>query len=331
MNKLIRKTTVLVASLAITCAANAETYTVCFGINKYPTPVDASGKPLKDDKGNIVSCNLSGAVNDATSMRDLLIGQFKVKSENAHLVTDRDAGVDGFVRELKWLVATAKAGDQVVFVFSGHGSQLPDKTKPSGKASVIVLADEQLVQSDFFKKFAASMKSNGVNSTFIFDSCFSGGMSRQPLRFDGADIKRVRTRSLNAMIGTSGTPIVANGQLPLSARAHLESGSVLLKGAGIVAKSRLARGSVQGEVAFLFASSDQQTSSDLEFKDPAKKSHGLFTLMLELVLSKSPSLPVGEVVTSINDFITKKTEFKQRPGTEFSSEERAKRSLVFEN
>ena len=321
-----------VGALALTALSGyAETYAVCFGINKYPTPVDAKGNPFKDENGNPVSCNLTGAVNDAITMKELFTEKYKIKAENVHVVTDKDAGVDGFIKEMKWLVQTAQPGDQILFSFSGHGSQLPDKTKPNGKASVIVLADDELVPGEFFKKLSTSLKGAGINSTFVFDSCFSGGMSRQALRFNGSELKEVRTRSLNASFGTSGSPIASNGPLPLSAKAHLGSEANFLKSSGATVKARAKAGTIRGEVAFIFASNDQQTSSDLSFKDPEKKAHGLFTLMLEMVLSKGPELPIGEVVTAINDFITKNTDFKQRPGTEFSNEERSKRPLVFDN
>lgn len=304
----------LVAGLAAFAAIGlSETYAVCMGVNAYKAPVDAKGSPLKDEKGNPVSNELFGAVNDANAYRDLLVNQYKVKSENIHLVTDADAGIDGFIKEMRWMVEKAKQGDQIIFTFSGHGASVADKSKESGKSSVIVLADYELIPGSFFKKLSTNLKSAGINATYVFDSCFSGGMSRVPATFKG--------------MAVSAKPRFTTH---VGAKAKVETDASVFKKMTLLPKGARTN-SVQGEIAFLFASTDQQTSSDIQFKDPSMKAHGLFTLMLCEILTKRSDFGIGEVVTAINDFISNKTEFKQRPNTEFSNEERAKRPLVFDN
>lgn len=304
----------LVAGLTAFAAFGlSETYAVCMGINAYKAPVDEKGSPLKDEKGNPVSNELFGAVNDANSYRDLIVNQYKVKPENVHLVLDADAGIDGFIKEMQWMVEKAKPGDQIIFTFSGHGASVADKSKESGKSSVIVLSDYELIPGSFFKKLSTNLKSAGINATYVFDSCFSGGMSRVPATLDGQAVS-ARPR-FTTKIGS---------------RAKVETDASVFKKLTLIPRGART-GAVQGEIAFLFASTDQQTSSDIQFKDPSKKSHGLFTLMLVDILNKRSDFGIGEVVTAINEFISTKTEFKQRPSTEFSNEERSKRPLIFDN
>ena len=328
MKKQIAKLAIVAGIAVFSASSFAETYAVCMGVNEYAVPLDSKGNPIKDEKGNPISNNLQGAVNDAQTMHDLFVNKFKVKSENVRIATDKDANVDGFVKQMKWLIDTAKEGDQVLFSFSGHGSQIPDKSKESGKSSVIVLSDLQCIPGDFFKKFSTALKKSGVNSTFIFDSCFSGGMSRNPVMFNGSQLKAVRARFLSPYAAGAH----ANGTL--SAKPALQSETNLLAITGASKskpRSMAKKNEIKGETAFLFASSEQQTSSDLQFKDPAKKSHGLFTLLLDLVVSENPLVPVGDTVAAINKFITEKTQFAQRPGSEFGNEERSKRPLIFDN
>ncbi len=310
MKKSSLKLGVVCGAVVLASMGFSETYAVCMGINKYPVPVDKNGSPFKDEKGNLVSANLNGAVNDAVAMRELLVGKYSVKTENVKFLTDADANAAGFLDAVRWLIKNAKAGDNIVFSYSGHGSQIPDKTQPSGKASVIVLSDNKLVTGNFFKEVSASMKKAGINATFVFDSCFAGAMNRDPKM---ADYIQVKTKSL-------------------------KSDDIYMKKAKLIAKTDLsgilqsakalpAKQDLKGEIAFLFASKDDETSSDLTFKDQTKPPRGLFTLLITSILGNLPKAPLNELVDAIKAAV-KENGFKQTPNSEFSSEERGKAPLV---
>ncbi len=301
---------VICGALALAAVGFSDTYAVCMGINKYPVPVDKNGSPFKDEKGNLVSANLNGAVNDASAMRELLVGKYSVKTENVKFLADADANAAGFLEAVKWLITNAKAGDNVVFTYSGHGSQIPDKAQPSGKASVIVLSDNKLVTGNFFKEVSASMKKAGINATFVFDSCFAGAMNREPKI---AEYSRVKTKALDPKgIYMQKAKLIAKTDL----------GGILQS-----AKALPAKQDAKGEIAFLFASQDNETSSDLTFKDETKPARGLFTLLITLILADQPKVALNELVTAIKTIVKEKG-FKQTPMSEFSSEERAKAPLV---
>ena len=132
----------------IAAFADAETYALCVGVNKYAELKDGSGNPIKDEKGNPINHDLLGAVNDAETYRSLLVNQFNVKAGNIKIITDGGANEQGFVTAIKWLLSSAKAGDQVFFQFSGHGTQFDSKDEADGKQEAIVLQDYTLVPGD---------------------------------------------------------------------------------------------------------------------------------------------------------------------------------------
>src|SRR5690606_11498200 len=79
---------------------------LCVGIDRYPDPKH----------------RLAGCVADARTWSEVLsrLG-FETKT-----LTDGDATRDAIERELERLVANSRAGDVLVFQYSGHGTHLPD-------------------------------------------------------------------------------------------------------------------------------------------------------------------------------------------------------------
>ena len=136
---------VLASTLCLAALSFAETYALMIGINDYPEPTDSRGQPLRDENGNVVSEDLFGCVNDVTAMGDVLKSGFKVKPDNIRVLTNAQANESGFVEGMRWLLRNAKPGDQVVFMYSGHGAQIQDATEADGKQEVLVLADHKLV------------------------------------------------------------------------------------------------------------------------------------------------------------------------------------------
>jgi hypothetical protein len=71
--------------------------------------------------------DLRGCVNDVTNMRSILKSYFGFRNEEIRLLTDWRATKANILNRLNWLVRGAKAGDFLVFHFSGHGSQIRDR------------------------------------------------------------------------------------------------------------------------------------------------------------------------------------------------------------
>jgi hypothetical protein len=82
------------------------------GINRYPDP------------GN----ELKGCVNDVRQMADTLKGRYGFAGDgNLRILTDARATTKAILDGLAWLTAGATPGDSLVFHYSGHGSQVPDR------------------------------------------------------------------------------------------------------------------------------------------------------------------------------------------------------------
>lgn len=290
------KKLLLIAALALSSvAAFAETYTVSIGINDYPVGTDEDGKEVDND--------LLGCVNDAKAMKDVFTKKYGVKEPNTRLLLDKEATGENFLDNIKWLIANAKSGDQVVFSYSGHGAQLedPDAADGSGKTEVIVLADETLVQDSLFNEIANLFRINGVNATFIFDSCHSGGMSRVS---DG--LFKVKNRSLGE--------IKAKGKM-LANMNKVTQGIMQVK-------PRQVTPAKLGENMFLYASDKDKTSSDISGLEgiPA---HGLFTMLLLDFLDENKSMSVKNLYEKFDKSLAEINSSLMKQGKEAEMQESA--------
>lgn len=297
-----------IASMALSAlAAQAETYAVMIGICDYPDVADKAGNPIRDDKGQVINNDLSGCVNDIKSYEKILLSKYGVKKENVKVLIDKEANEANFVSNMKWILGTAKPGDQVMFFYSGHGTQYDKAGEEDGKEEAIVLADMTLVDGDLFRDISQALSKAGMNATFVFDSCFSGGMSRPGAMYEGQPLKSAKTRLLpQARLGAKAIEFSVAKEVDLKA---------------IPKKKGAAQG---GSYAFIMAGKEDQPTIDLDFKDEAKEDHGLFTLLFSAMIQDLPDASVEEIVKAIEKFLSEK-EFKQNPTFEFSSSDRGQK------
>ncbi len=135
---------------------------LCVGIDSYPTA------PLK------------GCVNDSKDWAKLLIGAgFEVKSlHNKEATRDKLAGA------LRKLIEGSKAGDQLVFQYAGHGTQVEDLTGDETDRfdEALVPVDYEsgalLIDDDLYEICGQLKKHPGVTLTFLMDCCNSGTNTR---------------------------------------------------------------------------------------------------------------------------------------------------------
>jgi hypothetical protein len=210
--------------------ANAETQrALLIGINTYQPAGTTAEHPAgciygRCEMGSFQ--NLDGSVNDAEAMADLLTSpKFGFPATNVVLLTNpatakARAGIkilsadqtthDGILTAMqKYLVDVPQKGDTVVFYDASHGSLRVNSQ--GNKMTVLVNgkyvhADSTLVPSDAYKGgydvrdremtriFNAALD-KGIHLTVIFDSCHSGGLTRnmpayreRMLAFDPRDI-----------------------------------------------------------------------------------------------------------------------------------------------
>jgi hypothetical protein len=162
------------------------------GINTYvpTTPVtpplaQANRSAEKPAASREAYSNLSGCVNDAEAMREVLMERFQFESSNILVLLDSQAKRADILAEIqKQLIDHAAPGDVCLFFYAGHGSLIRNlkTTKPSGMDSTLVPADSCEGVMDIRDKELARLFTKaldkGVILTAIFDSCHSGSVAR---------------------------------------------------------------------------------------------------------------------------------------------------------
>ena len=74
-----------------------------------------------------LKADLRGCVNDVEHMRDILVNMFGFDPENIRVVIDDRATFEGILERLYWLLEGSRRDDELVFHYSGHGSQVRDR------------------------------------------------------------------------------------------------------------------------------------------------------------------------------------------------------------
>ncbi|HEX6900961.1 MAG TPA: caspase family protein [Thermoanaerobaculia bacterium] len=150
-----------------------EKWALLVGINEYP-----NFDPAK---------SLKGCVNDAETMKQVLVESFKFPEDHITLLTNGQATRAGILQAMRDLAAEAGEGDIVVFHYSGHGSRMPDREgdEPDGWDETIVPYDSGRdplpnldISDDEIYVWLHSLTRKTSKVTLIFDSCHSGSMTR---------------------------------------------------------------------------------------------------------------------------------------------------------
>lgn len=139
------------------------------GINKYKIP----------------GSDLNGCVNDVTNMRDILLKYFGFTTKEIRLLVDERATKVNIMTRLKWLISGAKAGDRLLFHYSGHGSQIVDRDGDEllDKMDEIICPhdmdwDGNFISDDDLRALFTNLP-KGVNLEVVLDSCHSGTGTRE--------------------------------------------------------------------------------------------------------------------------------------------------------
>lgn len=192
----------IVAANMLFCSIKAQTkYAILIGIDDY-----------YEVKGIKSEVSLHGSVNDANSMRDMLISKFGFNSKNIDTIYNANATRDNIIRGLNKKLAQCKAGDALVFYYSGHGVYMfntgEDKDSVKQGMNQAMLTSDLYNYDDhlkcFFRDFTLKQYFNlfinkKVILTSIFDCCFSGNIA---MANKGASVsEKVRSVDLKALFG----------------------------------------------------------------------------------------------------------------------------------
>lgn len=148
--------------------------------------------------------NLEGCVNDARSMKQLVMARYGFVEQNIDTLYNRQATHESILNAINALVGKCQpqAGDVVLIYYAGHGSQVKNSRSYDGTGQ-----DQTMVPSDLWdirnKELAPLFNQfvdKGVTLTIIYDCCHSGGIARgnslpvqyiarqaPPLNFDAND------------------------------------------------------------------------------------------------------------------------------------------------
>jgi hypothetical protein len=172
---------------------------VLVGINKYHPAVEAAS-PGTEPNGEVKEAvakrrdtpksrgsypDLDGCLNDVDAMHDVLIARYGFLPENVTVLRDSEATREGiFAAIRKNLIESVSSGDEVVFFYAGHGSQVTNSksSEPDKKDETIVPADAFYGTPDIrdkeLRKILNEVLDRGALLTAIFDCCHSGSIAR---------------------------------------------------------------------------------------------------------------------------------------------------------
>lgn len=169
---------------------------------------------------------LNGCVNDVTDMASFLVSHCGFNENEIRLLTDARATAEAIMDHLKWLVSSAKAGDRIVFHYSGHGAQFPIRDQ-NGKVTRVDecicpvnfdWTEEHAIRDKEFHQLFSDVP-KGVDFTWVSDSCFSGDLAKD-FQLPGRRIKsmkmpadiawRMRTADTCGAIRTSFEHVIRN-------------------------------------------------------------------------------------------------------------------------
>ncbi len=129
--------------------------------------------------------NLDGCLNDVDAMHDVLIARYGFAPANVVVLKDTEATRERIFSTIRErLVNGASPGDEVLFFYAGHGSQVTNSksSEPDKKDETTVPADAYSGAPDIrdkeIKKIFNEVLDKGVKLTLIFDCCHSGSIAR---------------------------------------------------------------------------------------------------------------------------------------------------------
>jgi hypothetical protein len=134
------------------------------------------------------NAQLAGCANDVAAMAQVLVERFAFPPDHVVELVDEEATRSAILASLDALATKAAPGDAVVVHYSGHGSQAPsvDPNEADGCDETILPHDTGRdagnpnldIHDKEIHAWLARITAVTRNVTLIFDSCHSGGVTR---------------------------------------------------------------------------------------------------------------------------------------------------------
>lgn len=242
--------------------------------------------------------NLRGCVNDVEALAAVLSEHYEFEPANLTKLVSRDTSTrQAILSALKRLVQETEPEDVALIYYSGHGSQVPDR---SGDETVD-RKDETIVPSDSgrtdgrpvldilddeLETYVGELSRIAANTTFIFDSCHSGSITREVLE-PGAVKRALReARPVPRAAPVADEPLAVEVQPYADFDTPQE-------------RHRSATGLIpQGDYLLIAGCLDSQTSAELEFEGSPR---GLLTYHLVEQLRVGVGSTAEEIFTKTKE------------------------------
>ena len=261
------------------------------GINAYPKPND-----------------LNGCLNDLDDMAAYLKTKHGFADADIQQIRDKQATTANIVKALEGLAASLKSGDQAVFHYSGHGAQMPTKTKGEvdGLDEVICpvdfdWSDEHAIRDDDFNRIFSSIPA-GVELVWVSDSCHSGNLERA--EWPRGIVSKARR-------------ILPPKAIQAEINEARKAGKAKVR--ALTAPSKL-------NVALISGCRSAQTSADAEIDS---RFNGAATYYLLKALRQDPGAPLDDLVKAVDKALAS-AGYSQQPGTFGSHAIRGRAFLALE-
>jgi hypothetical protein len=163
------------------------------------------------NKSHIPGAELRGCVNDVQGFLSLLVERFGFAHQNIVILTDLQATTKAIRVAVSNLVRHATHGDVLLFHYSGHGSNAPDRSGDEAE-----YRDEMLCPADLDWRAPLTLDSlnsqfnkipKGINLTVTLDCGFSGTNTRAMCVPDAPTVARYLPSPWDLIAGESGRKI----------------------------------------------------------------------------------------------------------------------------
>src|SRR5258705_12022315 len=132
--------------------------------------------------------SLRGCVNDANSMKGLLINRFGFKPADIQMLYNENVTRKNVIDHMHEILQKCKPGDVFVFFYSGHGAWMSNQMNKydsvkRGMSQSMVMSDlyspnlDCLLTDEVLKAVFNEFVDKKIIVTSLFDCCYSGNLS----------------------------------------------------------------------------------------------------------------------------------------------------------
>ncbi len=308
MRKTLQFILLFVFCLPMLIAYSQSKYAIVIGINSY-----------YNAPGQLSPFCLKGCVNDANSIKSLLVNRFGFDKKNVISLLDENATQTNLLATFQAILDKCQQGDAVLFYYCGHGIWMyndgnKNDSVKQGFNQAICLSNlyapnfECLVKDNTLKKIFNQFVDKKVVVTSIFDCCFSGNLAMDQIMY-------AHNNYYYPQLSSFEPKSLFFENIESSSRSFNPKITLTITDA-----EKVARPSERKDSRFLSISACGDNQIAMEIYDEANLPHGAFTkALLSVYNTHSASLPLSQVFNEIKNELKTKQLFLQQPAIRLDS------------